>query len=82
MDSGIDDVRQRVHAVAERFSAERDERRQRTALDPRDFTDLAEAGFLLTGVPVSMGGLWQGLGASVRGYCDLLVHDYHGPGGR
>ena len=65
-------VRERVHALAERFAAERDERRRRTALDPRDFHDLAEAGFLLTGVPAAMGGLWQGVDRSVRDYCGLV----------
>src|SRR5687767_7413889 len=59
-------VRERVAAVAERFAAERRERQPRRGLDRADFDALAEAGFLLTGVPVELGGLWADLPRSVR----------------
>lgn len=66
------DVRTRVAALARRFAAERTERARRTALDPADFKALADAGYLLTGVPEAMGGLWRGVGESTRDYCAML----------
>jgi len=66
------EVANRVGELAAVFAAERDERRRRTALDPRDFARLAETGFLLTGVPADMGGLWDGVEGSVRGFCGLV----------
>jgi alkylation response protein AidB-like acyl-CoA dehydrogenase len=68
----VDEVPAAVHEVAARFVAERDERRSRTALDPGDFEQLADAGYLLTGVPAAMGGLWRGVEHSVRDYCGLV----------
>ena len=68
----IDEVRAAVQRLAAGFVAERDERRARTALDPADFQQLAEACYLLTGVPAAMGGLWQGVEHSVRDYCGLV----------
>jgi len=72
MTNTLTDVRHRVGELAERFAQERDERSRRTALDPADFAALADAGFLLTGVPAAMGGLWRGVEGSVRDYCDML----------
>lgn len=66
------DVRSRVSALAQTFKTRRAERARRTALDPADFKALADAGYLLTGVPDAMGGLWRGVGASTRDYCAML----------
>jgi alkylation response protein AidB-like acyl-CoA dehydrogenase len=65
-------VQQRVATLAQRFVAERDARSRRAALDPADFAALAEAGFLLTGVPAALGGLWSGVERAVRPYCAML----------
>ena len=65
-------VRTRVQAVAADFARSGIERGRRQALDQADFVALARAGFLLTGLPVAEGGLWQGLRGSVRTYADLV----------
>jgi len=72
MSTTIEGVSQRLQAIAATCQTERAERRTRTALDPDDFAALADAGFLLTGVPVALGGLWQGPAGSVRDYCSLI----------
>ena len=61
-----------VREIAESFAAERSERQQRRALDRADFDRLAQAGFLLTGVPVSEGGLWESAAASTRPICEMV----------
>ncbi|MGE3775205.1 MAG: acyl-CoA dehydrogenase family protein [Gammaproteobacteria bacterium] len=61
-----------VAAIAERFSADRPARQLRRHLDPEDFRALAEAGFLHTGVPREMGGLWSDIPGSTRGVAELL----------
>ena len=65
-------VRANVREIAVHFAAQRTERQQRRALDRADFDRLAQAGFLLTGVPVSQGGLWESAPKSTRSICDLL----------
>lgn len=72
MPGEIERVQARVGALAEAFAAQRDERSRRTALDPADFAALAEAGYLLTGVPAALGGLWEGVDRAVRPYCAML----------
>jgi alkylation response protein AidB-like acyl-CoA dehydrogenase len=72
MKADLRQVRERVSALAARFAQERAERSRRTALDPADFAALGEAGFLLTGVPAAMGGVWQDVGQAVRPYCEML----------
>lgn len=68
--------REAVHAnvrdIAAAFAAQRGERQQRRALDRADFDQLAQAGFLLTGVPTSQGGLWESAAKSTRSICELL----------
>ncbi len=59
-------VQANVTALVEGWRPQRDERLRRRALDPADFVALAEAGMTLTGVPVDLGGVWQGLGESAR----------------
>jgi alkylation response protein AidB-like acyl-CoA dehydrogenase len=64
----IDNVRQ----LAEGFAGKRRERQQRTLLDKADFDALADAGFLLTGAPASMGGSWVDVAGSSRPFCEAL----------
>ena len=64
----LDGVRQ----ISERFAADRKERQRRRHLDPVDFQALADAGFLLTGVPVAQGGLWASVRESTRPLCEVL----------
>ena len=66
------EVLDRVSVVAERFAAERPSRQLRRELQKPDFDALAEAGFLLTGVPVSMGGLWSDISHSTRPIAEIL----------
>jgi alkylation response protein AidB-like acyl-CoA dehydrogenase len=70
MDSAkvLDGVRQ----VAEGFAAARPERQLRRELDPADFAALADAGFLLTGVPAEQGGLWESVPTSTRPVAEIL----------
>lgn len=68
-----EEVLKNVAGVAEGFARDRAARQQRRHLERADFDALAEAGFLLTGVPVSMGGLWTDLAGSARSICDILV---------
>lgn len=65
-------VEDQVLTLAQRFRRERLERQAREALDPLDFVALAAAGFTLTGVPRSDGGLFTDLGACVRPYARML----------
>jgi alkylation response protein AidB-like acyl-CoA dehydrogenase len=65
-------VTSNVAGVAAAFAAERGERQQRRSLDPADFVRLRDAGLLLTGVPVTRGGLWQDAATSSRPISELL----------
>ncbi len=67
-----DEVQANVREIAAAFAAQRSERQQRRALDRADFDRLAQAGFLLTGVPASEGGLWETASKSTRMICELL----------
>src|SRR5262245_24594637 len=71
-------VLRNVREVAARFARERVERQQRRALLAPDFDELRDAGFLLTGVPVEEGGLWQDVRHSARAVCDILRALAHG----
>ena len=72
----LEERRSRVQAavarVAESFAGEQQERLRRTYLDKADFDALADAGYLLTGVPADRGGLWMNLPDSIRSYARLL----------
>jgi alkylation response protein AidB-like acyl-CoA dehydrogenase len=61
-----------VTEVAEGFTKERRNRQARRYLDPADFSELAAAGYLLTGVPAGLGGLWTDLSSSTRQVSELL----------
>jgi alkylation response protein AidB-like acyl-CoA dehydrogenase len=71
-------VLQNVRDVAARFAAARSERQQRRALVAADFALLAEAGFLLCGVPVDEGGIWESAERSGRSVCEMLRALAHG----
>ncbi len=67
-----------VCAIVEEFASDRVARQQRRHLDRADFDRLAEAGFLLTGVPADMGGMWEGTARTARPVCELLRALAHG----
>src|SRR5512141_1384294 len=67
-----DAVAANVREIAAAFARDRGERQQRRALDRADFDRLAQAGFLLTGVPTSEGGLWESAQKSTRLICELV----------
>ena len=73
-----DQVLRQVREVAARFAAERRERQLRRELFLLDFEALREAGYLLTGVPVEQGGLWQDTRRSTRSLCEILRALAHG----
>ncbi len=68
----------RVRAIAEEFAQDRAARQQRRELVRTEFDRLADAGFLLTGVPVEMGGLWEDTARTTRPVCELLRALAHG----
>jgi len=61
-----------VREISDDFAAQRAERQQRRSLDLADFDRLRDAGFLLTGVPATEGGLWESAAASTRAISELL----------
>jgi alkylation response protein AidB-like acyl-CoA dehydrogenase len=65
-------VHENVRNVGEAFAADRKERQRRRHLDKADFDRLADAGFLLTGVPEARGGLWRSVNESTRPLCEVL----------
>ncbi len=67
-----------VQQLAAQFVQDRHARQRRRALDPADFDRLREAGFLLTGVPVEEGGLWEDERRSARPIAELLRVLAHG----
>ncbi len=71
-------VRDKVASVAAGFAADRVVRQARRSLDPADFAALRDAGFLLTGVPAHMGGLWRSLAESTRPLCEIQRALAHG----
>jgi alkylation response protein AidB-like acyl-CoA dehydrogenase len=68
----VEDVLARVRLVAETFARDRHDRQRRRELDPRDFEALAQAGFLLTGVPAGEGGLFESVPRSTRAVAEIL----------
>src|SRR5262249_58255782 len=61
-----------VQGVASGFAADRRLRQRRRELVSEDFALLRDAGFLLTGVPVDQGGMWEDVQHSTRPVCDIL----------
>ncbi|HQT53203.1 MAG TPA: acyl-CoA dehydrogenase family protein [Phenylobacterium sp.] len=66
------DLLANVRAIAADMASERMERQRRRHLERSDFERLADAGYLLTGIPADQGGLWRGVRASVRQYSELI----------
>src|SRR5579875_756389 len=65
-------VLDRVREVAEEFGETAAERQLRRALDRADFDRLADAGFLLSGVPSDQGGIWENTACSARPAAEML----------
>jgi alkylation response protein AidB-like acyl-CoA dehydrogenase len=65
-------VLERVAVISDRFAADRPRRQLRRHLEREDFAALADAGFLLTGVPASMGGMWRDVASSTRPIAEVL----------
>jgi hypothetical protein len=59
-------VHENLRAISADFAAGRRERQQRHELVAADFARLRDAGFLLTGVPLDHGGIWESVGGSTR----------------
>jgi alkylation response protein AidB-like acyl-CoA dehydrogenase len=72
MDASLTHLSAEVATLAGEWRVDRIARQARRHLDPDDFTRLAEAGFLLLGVPESMGGLWRSVAETTRPMCDVL----------
>jgi alkylation response protein AidB-like acyl-CoA dehydrogenase len=72
------EVCRNIEALSAEFATERRERQRRRELAPADFARLADAGFLLTGVPVDHGGIWESVSGSARPICDMLRILAHG----
>lgn len=70
MDAGL--VLSNVAAVADGFARDRSARQRRRGLERADFDALAQAGFLLTGVPADQGGLFRDVATSTRPITDIL----------
>ncbi len=71
-------ILENVRELSAEFAQNRSERQRRRALIPADFKRLGEAGFLLTGVPVEHGGIWENVQRSARPICDILRTLAHG----
>jgi alkylation response protein AidB-like acyl-CoA dehydrogenase len=67
-----------VWELSTQFAQERNERQRRRGLLASDFTQLKEAGFLLTAVPVEQGGIWESVQRSTRPVSDILRTLSHG----
>src|SRR5688500_11528349 len=67
-----------VRDISDRFATDRNARQRRRELAPADFDQLRDAGFLLTGVPVEHGGIWESSSRSVRPICEILRVLAHG----
>ena len=61
-----------VRALSAELAQNRRERQLRRALDPADFDRLRDAGFLLVGVPVDQGGIWEDAARSARPIAEML----------
>lgn len=67
-----------IQQISERWAEERRERQSRRELVRADFDELTQAGFHLTGVPVSDGGLWESVEKSTEPVCEALRILAHG----
>lgn len=74
----IEQVARNIGALADEFASQRSERYRRRELQRADFDRLQAAGFLLSGVPVEYGGLWQDKVHSTRAIAEMLRALAHG----
>jgi alkylation response protein AidB-like acyl-CoA dehydrogenase len=65
-------VLDQVRALSQEFAKTAPERRLRRQLDRADFDRLTEAGYLLTAVPSSHGGIWEDSARSARPVAEML----------
>lgn len=70
MDAGT--VLGNIQEISAGFAKDRTMRQRRRKLVQEDFDQLRDAGFLLTGVPVEQGGLWESVGRSTRPVSEIL----------
>jgi len=71
-------VLENVRVIATEWAGDRHDRQRRRELHPEDFERLSEAGFLLTGVPVAQGGLFESVSRSSRPVAEILRALAHG----
>lgn len=72
------DVIHDLALIARDFATATIERQKRRHLEAEDFEQLRAAGFLLTGVPMAQGGLWQDPAGSARDYGEMVRTVAHG----
>jgi alkylation response protein AidB-like acyl-CoA dehydrogenase len=65
-------ILENVSRLSQEFAANRRERQLRRHLEPADFKAIADCGYLLVGVPESMGGIWRDAATSNRAVCEIL----------
>ena len=65
-------ILEKIRELAADFAGERSERQHRRELVPADFDRLKDTGFLLTGVPVEQGAIWESFQRSNRAICEML----------
>jgi hypothetical protein len=66
------EVYENIRALSAEFATQRRERQRRCELAAADFARLHDAGFVLTGVPVDQGGIWESVRVSTRPICEML----------
>jgi alkylation response protein AidB-like acyl-CoA dehydrogenase len=71
-------IQKEIGAVSEEFGQERRDRQLRRELLAADFDRIRDTGYLLTGVPVEQGGIWQSVAESARPICDIVRTLAHG----
>lgn len=72
------EILQNITELAAKFGHQRLERQKRRSLDAADFEQIYQTGYLLTCVPTHLGGMWQGVQASIRPICEMLRQLAHG----
>jgi alkylation response protein AidB-like acyl-CoA dehydrogenase len=65
-------VQDQIRTIANQFAQERHERQRRRKLDPGDFNQLRDAGFLRAAVPIEQGGSWVDVPRSTRPIAEML----------
>ena len=68
----VDSLQDAVRSIVGTWKPQRAERQARRSLDPADFVELRDAGWLRAVVPEAMGGLWRDARSSARGVCEVL----------